>query len=76
MLERIVRFPPKKHKCLKFIEQENKGCEIKWFKRTELHDILITDYTCIKKNETEIYAANPQCTFSRNANSRKLIASV
>ena len=33
--ERILCFSPEKHKLLKVIEQENDGCEIKRFKRTE-----------------------------------------
>ena len=47
--ERIVRFFPEKHKLLKVIEQENDGCEIKRFKRTEQKYILITDYITFKK---------------------------
>ena len=33
----------------KVIEQENTGCEVKRFRRTERNDILITDYTSSKR---------------------------
>ena len=33
----------------KVMEQEKAGCEVKRFRRTERNDILITDYTSIKK---------------------------
>ena len=47
--ENSVWFSPEKHKLLKDIEQEKAGCEIKQFKGTERNEILITDYTSIKK---------------------------
>ena len=47
--ERTVCFSPEKHKLLKVIKDEKSGCEIKRYKRTERNDILITDFTSIKK---------------------------
>ena len=48
---RTVCFSPENYKLLKVIEQENDGCEIKHFKSTERDEILLSDYTSIKKME-------------------------
>ena len=42
--ERIV-------KLLKVIKDEKSGCEIKCYRRTERNDILVTDFTSIKKSK-------------------------
>ena len=44
-----VCFSPEKHKLLKVIKDEKRGCEIKRYKTAEGNDILITDFTSIKK---------------------------
>ena len=62
--EQTVCFLPEKHKLLKVIEQENEGCKIKRFRRTECNDTLITDSTSIKKKKMKL-------GFSRNINSGK-----
>ena len=47
--ERIVCFSPEKHKLLKVIKDEKSDREIKRYKRIERNNILITDFTSIKK---------------------------
>ena len=47
--ERTVYFSPEKHKLLKVIKDEKSGRDIKRYKRIERNNILITDFTSIKK---------------------------
>ena len=42
-------FSPEKHKLFKVIKDEKSGCEIRRYERTEQNDVLITDFTSIKK---------------------------
>lgn len=47
--ERSVCFSPEKHKLISIIESEKSGCELKKFKKSDRDDILVTDYTSVKK---------------------------
>ena len=47
--ERSVCFSPEKHKLISIIESEKSGCELKKFKKSDPDDILVTDYTSVKK---------------------------
>ena len=65
--ERPACFSPDKHKLLKVIEQENDSCEIKWFEKTESNDILITDYTTIKRMKLDFMQPIYNAVFQKNS---------
>ena len=48
-VQRSVWFYPEKRQGLVSIQKEKEGSDLERFKRTERNDILVTDYTSIKK---------------------------
>ena len=51
--ERTVCFSPEKHPLLQYIQKEKTGCELKKFKRSDNSDIMITDFTSVRKLEPD-----------------------
>ncbi|XP_057310970.1 uncharacterized protein LOC130648873 isoform X1 [Hydractinia symbiolongicarpus] len=48
-MERTVCFSPEKHKLVSEVHKDLTGCEIKKYKRSDTNDIIITDFSSVKK---------------------------
>ena len=48
-VKRVVSFSQEKHKLIKTLNDTDDGCQIKKAKLSETNDILLTDYTTVKK---------------------------
>ena len=48
-VKRVVSFSQEKHKLIKTLNDTDAGCQIKKVKLSETNDILLTDYTTVKK---------------------------
>ena len=48
-VKRVVSFSQEKHKLIKTLNDTDAGCQIKKAKLSETNDILLTDYTTVKK---------------------------
>jgi len=51
--ERSVCFSPEKHKLVSEICESKQGCEIKKFKRSDTNDIIVGDYTSVKRTKLD-----------------------
>ena len=61
--ERTVCFFSEKHLVIHKIEENGKACELKRFKRSDISDILITDYTSVKEVEPQTPKSDMQAEF-------------
>ena len=61
--ERTVCFFSEKHLVIHKIEENGKACELKRFKRSDISDILITDYTSVKEVEPQSPKSDMQAEF-------------
>ena len=61
--ERTVCFFSEKHLVIHKIEENGKACELKRFKRSDISDILITDYTPVKEVEPQSPKSDVQAEF-------------